>query len=738
MSFTPTDGAKSQPPQEYVGTFRVTDPPPKTPRRVTGKRRKTPPRASGDLYVLNAPLRPGIPAVDSPEELITHALGTAGLPLLPSPEFNSILESLTPRSPIPSFALEDYRYYLEVLSISEGAPLNLEVAAHEYDSEAKTLEPHIKLQVRLTEIGDGNSYTGQLLSGEEVRGRFYLHWISPFVRRAELRLFALSPRASTRVKLPGLKTSGMDVALAKAKAKNLARRSSASKDGVAAGKVPTWQGLFKKIHWKVKLAKFKDAKAPVGQNAWTPYDLSDMGQRLRDKVDLKDWTYDLLCVSSFEGSQYLGIMFDTEATDLNKRPRESAAVAALQMVDFDGDKKRFQDVLGGAAYYRTALHELGHAMNLTHNFRERSLMNTTGPLIQRRAKAKRGQPAVPLKFDVAWHFSADEAEWLQHAPDIAVRPGGISRRAVRLHQEMRPVPPALTFKDAPELILELEPVVEVFPFGAPIRLNYLLRNSGPDLAVPRDISLRGGHVMGRVTGPDRVTRFFRSAFRCCDTATKDHELARLKSGETVAEGMTILRGIDYSLFPEPGAYQIELEIRWDADNQTKRVVGHANVTVAAADPKDPAQAIAAATILNDSAMMPVLVQGLVNPMGLRALSLALRSTTLAPHYLAIALKCKIMGAKRRTNWDLRLGGVGAVDHNRSLRSVRGFGPRSKIVQTLREEKQLRQEEKQLRWEVNPTDSASGSRGGLQKLNSSEFALTKTTNGWLNRVYDFTP
>ncbi|HXI52468.1 MAG TPA: hypothetical protein VNH84_13225, partial [Candidatus Saccharimonadales bacterium] len=182
----------------------------------------------------------------------------------------------------------------------------------------------------------------------------------------------------------------------------------------------------------------------------------------------------------------------------------------------------------------------------------------------------------------------------------------------------------------------------------------------------------------------------------------------------------------------------ELEIRWDADNQTNRVVGHANVKVAAANPEDHAQAIAAALILNDSAMMPALVQGLIVPKGLRALSLALRSTTLAPHYLAIALKCKIMGAKRRTNWDLKLGGVDAADRSGSLRSVRGFGPRSKIVQTVREEKQLRREEKQLRREVNPTDSASGSRGGLQKLNSSEVALTKTTNGWLNRVHDFTP
>jgi hypothetical protein len=743
MSFTPKDGGKSQPPQAYIGTFRVTGTPPETPRRVTGKRRKTPPRASGDLYVLNAPSRPGTPAVDTPEELITQALGTAGLPLLPSAEFNSILESLRPRSPIPSFPVEDYRYYLEVLSISEeGAGLNLEVAAHEYDSEAKTLEPHIKLQARLRGTRGGKSYTGQLVNGEEERGKFHLQWISPFVRQAKLRLFALSPQTSTRVKLPGLKTAGMDAALAKAQAKNLDGCSSASKDGVAGRKVPTWEGLFKDIHWKVKLTEFKDAKAPVGQDAWTPYDLSDMGQRLREEVDPNDWTYDLLCVSSFEGSQYLGIMFDAEATDLNERPRESAAVAALQVVNFDGAEKCFQDVLGGAAYYRTALHEVGHAMNLTHNFRERSLMNTTGPLIQPRVKAKLGQPAVPLKFDVAWHFSADEAEWLQHAPDIAVRPGGISRRGVRFHQEMRPVPPALTFKDAAELILELEPVVEEFPFGAPIRLNYLLRNCGPELEVPQDISLRGGHVMGRVTGPDRVTRFFRSAFRCCDTATKDHELARLKSGETVAEGMTILRGIDYPLFPEPGAYQIELEIRWDADNQTNRVVGHANVTVTAADPKDHAQAIAAALILNDSAMMPALVQGLINPKGLRALSLALRSTTLAPHYLAIALKCKIMGAKRRTNWDRKLGAK--VRRVSILPRPSAFGLQRKIVQTWREEKQLRpeekqlpREEKQLRREVNPTHSASGRRGGLQKLNSSEVALTKTTNGWLNRVHDFT-
>jgi hypothetical protein len=180
-------------------------------------------------------------------------------------------------------------------------------------------------------------------------------------------------------------------------------------------------------------------------------------------------------------------------------------------------------------------------------------------------------------------------------------------------------------------------------------------------------------------------------------------------------------------------------------------VGQTFVTVAAADPNDPAQAIAAAMILNDSSMMPALVQGLIDLKGLRALSVALRSPSLAEHYLSTALRCKIMGTTRGINWDddTKLGGtVDPVEvpplpgvltassrdrFNRSSRSIAQTGTpgaNREIVQTRREQKQLEKEA------TSPNNTRRiGSE--LKKVNRNDVVLSQASNDWVNRVHNFT-
>lgn len=747
MSFTPDLTGSSHQPRACIGTLRVTRDSPESP-----------PRASGDLYSLGSALKPNVSAsAEEDTDPIDRAMASSQLGFLPSPSLISISDYWRARAvsspvPIPHFPMASYRYYLEVQSIQEAGPgLGLEMTAHEYDPVGKTLKQRGTMQVSLKPTSDGKALQGDLMNGEERRGMFYLQWINDNIRRADLRLFAVPPDNSTKLKLPGRDVEAMIAGLAQARAPRGPALSSTDSNGADSGRVPGWEELFKSIGWDLTVSEFKDTDAPVKRDAWAAYDLSEAGQRLRQGVDPNDWTYDLLCVSTFESSDYLGIMFDAEATDLNERPRESAAVAALQRLGEGKLKVPFQDLLGGAAYYRTALHEIGHAMNLTHNLQGKSIMNTTGLLLQLAARAKQGQEAVPLRFEPDWRFSCDDAEWLQHAPDIAVRPGGISRRGVRLQREIKPAPAPLSLQAEAEMLLVIDPVRKFFPFGAPIRLDYTLFNHGRAMAVPEDISLRGGYVMGRVTGPDRMRRFFRSLFRSCDMTVTEDRLDELKTGQRRESGMTVLRGIDGPLFPKAGAYEIELEIRWDANDQTHRVVGQTFVTVAAADPDDPAQAIAAAMILNDSSMMPALVQGLIDRNGLRALSVALRSPSLAEHYLSTALKCRIMGTTRGINWDddTKLGGTVAPvivppspgvrtassrdRFNESSRSIAQTGPSDpnrKIVQTRREQKQLEKEA------TSPLNTRS-IRSELQKVNRNDVVLSRSANDWVRRVHDFT-
>jgi len=72
-----------------------------------------------------------------------------------------------------------------------------------------------------------------------------------------------------------------------------------------------------------------------------------------------------------------------------------------------------------------------------------------------------------------------------------------------------------------------------------------------------------------------------------------------------------------------------------------------------------AEAAVAATLQNEPALMPALVQGSLTPAGARALCVALQSEVLAPHYLLTALRCFAMGTKSQTNWDALFAEAGA-------------------------------------------------------------------------------
>lgn len=398
-------------------------------------------------------------------------------------------------------------------------------------------------------------------------------------------------------------------------------------------------------------------------------------------------------------------MFDAEATDLNQQPRECAAVAALQTMPVTTEKKQtlfqpFQKIKGGQLYFRTALHELGHCLNLTHSLTTKTLMDTTDCVLSHNGIGCYDSTEVKLEF------APEDMFWLQHAPDIAVRPGGVARRKLRWQRRQRSRTTTVLVRSEPGLTLSASPVDEVIPIGAPARFDYEVINQGPATFVPADISLRGGCLVGSVTGPDQVTRYFRSAFKCCDSIKPDGRLKKLGKDRSVRDGMTLLRGIDAPLFPVPGIYRIELALRWDYRGDTRQVVGETSVTVAAANSGDPLQPAAAAKALNQPLLMPSLVQGRLDDKSLDALASVLRSKTLAPHYIATALRCYDFGNRhglRKTDWeDLIQKALGTKRAAKGAKSARSTISRADFKGLLNAARLTRREKRQLKHLMTPS------------------------------------
>jgi hypothetical protein len=541
--------------------------------------------------------------------------------------------ALNRRATIPVFPLEAYRFYLEVKSVtvasSPDATVRLDLQVHRFDASTRQMAIGGCLRVDLSrDAKDRGLYRGVMLAGAAVRGELEMRHVSKFLRRAALRIIPIQNGTGPAIVPPG---------------RSLPK------------KVPGWKQVFASVGWNLQVLdrEHEEMELEALARPWTSFDLGaawdTLARKIKEEPSVRhDWIYNLLCVSRFERAQFLGTMFDSEAADFNERPRESAAVAALQKLE---NGQLAQKAFGGSLYYRTALHEVGHAMGLTHTHVGQGLMNTTERLLTRNKAAR-------LQFEPSWHFAPEDAEWLKHGPDIAVRPGGIPRRRVLWQCASLQDVDVITMENEPDMALAVTPVHAKVPFGAPVRLDYVLTNHGAPACLPEDLSLASGFVSGRVKGPDRKTRYFRSAFRSCDPHAPDVRLKAAKEVQKSEGSMTLLRGIDGPLFPEPGAYTVELDVRWDDGGDTHRVLGETAVTIGEY-PADRQERLLAEGLLHEPAMMRALVQGDAAGNSRKLLSAAMESEILAPHYMSIAVKCYVMtnldGSKRGAKKRARAG-----------------------------------------------------------------------------------
>jgi hypothetical protein len=553
----------------YDGTFRVT-------AAAGGV------AASGDLYEHAPPAGDGHP--------------TAGW-VWPWREFR-------PDEGIPVFPIAAYRYYLRVISLRARSAdrFRLRFELHEFDRAAGRWDNRgfFTAGLRRTRGPRGYPSRDDFLTGEvrdasgATAGFLSLGWLSESLRRMTVEI----------------------------------DRAPDSEFPLDNGGAEDWRTVFGRAGWQVEVVRGDEAVAEPADGSWSDAELHAAMERWRDPgADLdREWRYHLLCVRRVDAAEW-GVTYDWRAADSNHVPREGSAVASHWVFP---DVPKWGRVRGqrygsaDAPYFRTALHEVGHALNLDHNGTGVHVMRQTGGV------AEAARPPVEFPDNIDWAFSPADTLWLRHAADPLVRPGGVKfvayGRGPSLELlEDRPV------RRAAGLTLQVVAWLDAVPLGAPVRVHAVLTNTGTKpVTAPAELSFRAGSVAGRVTDSAGRGRSFRPLVLCADA----HHVAELPPGGRVEQSFTLLRGPEGALFPSPGEYHVAVAAEWEDGEARLNCEG--GCTVAVTDVRDAAHAAAARKLLGTpDALLTLVLAGDHLPEGRAAVRAGLDDEVLRPHYAAV-------------------------------------------------------------------------------------------------------
>ena len=511
-----------------------------------------------------------------------------------------------PASGIPIFKRSKYAYYLRVTQILEwltfGNSFTLGFQRYQYNHSNQTFSYLDTLTAKMswTNAPAGYPNSSQHLTGEvknssgTVIGYLTMGWVNQYLRKAIVEMDRVS-----QSELPSNNGSGFD-----------------------------WQDLFNQINWQVTAYQsHTNVSEPSGQS-WSDAELHSRMLQYRATSNLDNqWRYHLLCVRRLDSTSR-GIMYDAFGTDSNNIPREGAGISSHWMIpnaDPWGDVKGMRFGTATAPYFRTAIHEIGHALGLQHNFSDNGVMNTTNVI---------AASAGTFPQNIQWSFNGVDAKRLRHWPDPWVRPGMVPWGQ---SYASAPISPNDAIADAIEiegLDFQATPLLGVVPLGAPVRVHVeMCNNNHTAIQVPDSLSLKSEHVTGVVTGPSGAKRSFSTVVRCVD----EHNLAVLQAGERIKHDLTLLRGRDGALFSEPGMHQITVNVHWEVDGVPLKASSTCSVMVNAAQDEDHANA-AYKVLSSPDALLTLAIGGDHLDEGVNAIQAALDNKTLRPHFAVVEAK----------------------------------------------------------------------------------------------------
>lgn len=509
---------------------------------------------------------------------------------------------------IPVFSRKRYAYYLRVTHThgdpdsGKGIVLELEPFRFQHANHTWSKGEPLTAEIKLSVGPDGIHYwRGDVQTRSNVvLGHLLVVWVSPFLRQAVIEI-----------------------------------------DRVAASECPAedieckeWQAVFKKAGWDVAIEISNEDVEEPEDHSWSTSELHQKMLKYSQSRDLdKEWRYHLLAVRELDDKEAFGLMYDNTISDLNDIPREGAAIASHVM--FPGHEiwgrckgKRFGE--SKEPYIRTAIHEIGHAMMLYHpdNVHENYIMQKTVNVAH-----NAGNVVPPQQFpdNIEWSFSPRDIRLLCHLPDIAVRPGGVSFGTP--HQRL-PVNVRDEVVEAEGLKLEVSALNEVIPIGAPVRINFsLINRSDREQLVPGSLSMKTGHVSGRVIDPLGAGQDFATIHQY----TMDIMPQMLAAGQDISHSVTLLWGSEGPLFPTSGYYRIILELKWKLEGVQIRIAGSTSIMVTS--PKNDEHARAALKIMSTpDTLLSLAIGGDHLKVGNEVIRAAISHPVLKPHYSLIEAK----------------------------------------------------------------------------------------------------